>query len=64
MDKNSTPRELGATISQNYFRGHGPNKYRHVVIELPDKTEFELNFAPEDTEDKMLDTPIRDWRII
>lgn len=39
-------------------------KYRHVRIQIPDETEYQLNFAMEATEADILATQMNAWRVI
>lgn len=74
-NKPVTPKDLNAVISYNElhmsFRDplRPSPQYRHVRIEVPIDSkdigdEYELNFAPEDTDEKILSTPIKSWRVI
>ncbi len=58
--KGITPKSLGAKISYNERQG----KARHVRIQMPDDTEYELNFPPDAKDDQILMLTMEYWRII
>jgi hypothetical protein len=51
-----TAKDCGAVITSEDLRNDGPEPYKRVLIELPDGSEYRLNFAPNATEAEILST--------
>lgn len=68
-ERSFTPKQLGAIINYDEIHHDARHPYRHVRIEIPVEgmeigSEFELNFDPKDSEEKILSTSLNSWRAI